>query len=776
MAQMDEDRLRAIFAAEARGAVGSSTGASEDGIQAERETAMDYYLGKPFGNEVDGESQVIMTEVAEVIDQSMPGLLEPFVAGENVGEYQPIGPEDEEQAKQATDYVNQIVLRVDNPGFRIFDDWFMDAVLQKTGIVKVYPKKVDIKQKKLLQGLSDDEVAQLLQDPEVEALQHTERQIVIGDMPLTLHDILVQRTRSEVRIKIDPVPPEEFLITRRSARIETARFVAHKTSKTVSELIEAGYERKVVEDAASGDAENEWDTEKLARFGGSDEAPMDDSVIDESQKKVWVHDAYMRIDFDGDGVAELRHIVTAGPGYVILENEEVDDDPFCDLCPNPIPHRFFGLSIADKVMDLQLIGSTLMRQLLNNIYNVNNARTAINERVDMDDMLTKRVAGVVRVSGNDAVGDAIHEMATQPIAQHVLPALEHLANVKEKRTGITAYNQGTDSESLNKTATGINAIMSAAAQRPQLIARRFAETGVTKLFRKILKLLIEHQDKERMIRLRNQWVKIDPRSWNADMDVRIAVGLGHGGSKQQKAQAAMGVLQIQEKIALGGGAGTLVTPDNVFNAATDFAMSTGGNIPGRYFTDPKEAPQQQPKPDPKMIEAQQKGEIAKQEFQHKSQLADAELQHKTQLAEREMGMKAQAQQFDMLMKAWMAEQENNRAHAQLQQDGDIKRAGMQQEIGMKREGMQAEQGMKAEAHGFDMGQKRIAAGEEVSDHDPFKALMQQMEAHTQVLVAMVQGITDSNQALVAAIQQPKKILRDTAGKPIGIAPANGAMH
>ena len=594
---LDDQTLQAVVKQHISEATGSQIGSDGGGDLAhQRQKSMEYYFGEPLGNEVEGRSQVIDTVVQDTIEWMLPSILEIFTAGDEVVRFEPVGPEDEEHAKQATDYVNH-VFQKDNDGFQILYDIFKDALLQKTGVAKVYWEEREEQKRHTYTGLTKDEMSLILSEKNVKALEHEEyvAQVTgpmgeVADVPL--HDLTILRTEMEGRTRIDTVPPEELLISRRAIKLEDEKgravvpFVAHRVQKTVSELLEMGYSWDEVKDLPSYD-EGEYNEERLARFGANDEWPIEGNDLDPAMRTIWIYECYLRVDYDGDGIAELRKVTVAGCGYKLLDNEPVDEQPFTACTPIPMPHKFFGQSVADLVMDLQEISSTLWRQTLDNVYHVNNARTAVSQKVELDDLLNQRVGGVIRV--DTEMGDVdghIRPQVTPSIVNHIIPAIEMVDQRKENRTGVSRYNQGLDPNSLNDTAAGINMLQSASMRRVQLIARIFANTGIKDMFKKILRIESKHRDAPRVIRLRNEYIPMDPREWNADMDVTVQVGLGYGSREQQLVAANM-VLQMQEKMVAyqGGIHGPLVRADHVQHAAAKLIEAAGLGDSEPYIAD-----------------------------------------------------------------------------------------------------------------------------------------------------------------------------------------------
>ena len=654
--KLTEDELKAILKHE----IEQASGYVGDELEKDRATSLDYYMGQPFGNEVDGQSQIVMTEVQDAIEAIMPSLVEIFAGGDVIGKFQAQSQEDEAFAEQATDYVQHIWWK-DNDGFKITHDWMKDALIQKNGFIKVFWDETDKITKETRTGLNSLALSELANDPEVEIVEHEEREAKPEELPDApdgvIHDATFTRTRKDGRVRVECIPPEELLLRRdaRSLKDGEFKFACHRKEVTISDLMEEGYSWDDLEDVPSGDPAQLSD-ERISRYKTSSQDILQSDSLDKAQRTVWRYESYIKVDTDGDGISELRNIVSVGSGHKILYNEEIAEQPFLTLCPILMPHRLIGRSISDLVMDLQLIISTVMRQLLDNMYRVNNARAAINDRVDLDDYLTNRPGGAVRVEGRDAVGDSIQPIVTQPLGSIVKPVLEELRGIKESRVGVTRYNQGIDADSLNKTATGINLLLGASQKRLLLIARVFAETGFREAFRKILRLIVNHQDRARTIRLRNQWVPMDPKSWNTDMDVSIAVGLGYG-TKEQEAQGIAMVLSIMEKgIQYQGGVeGPLYTLKNIHHTLEKAIQAAGFRDAEPFVSEPDEnAAPQQPKQDPALMQAQMMAEVEREKNQGQLQLQQMKLQSDIKAKQMELSMKHRMEIQKMQMEAQKA--------------------------------------------------------------------------------------------------------------------------
>ena len=638
---MAESTLQAIVKEEIHTAIGFVGG----DISEDRRRAMDYYLGDPFGNEQEGRSAVVSSDVQDTIEAVMPDLVEIFAGGDIVVRYEPENPEDEEFAKQATEYANYIWNK-DNDGFGVTHDWIKDALLQKNGVIKIYWDESERVKHETFENLNVLSLQRLLTDDEVEVLELTECELDPANPKEAellqyapdglLYDVKILRRTTRGRCQIVPVPPEEFLIARRSVSLHgyrQAEFTCHKTRKTVSDLLQMGFDEETVRNIPSHD-EQDYNEERVSRFDDDEWPELDDS-LDPAMREIWLYECYLKVDFDGDGVTEMRQVTVAGPGWMVLENIEVDDHPFASITPIRMPHKFFGRALADLVQDIQLIKSTIQRQLLDNMYRINNGRNAISNKVELDDMLVNRPGGIVRIDteGPDVAGH-IAEVRTEPLGPVAFSNLEYMDTVRETRTGISRLSQGLDPDALNKTASGMNMMLGRTQKRLLLIARVFAETGFSEAFKKILKLVVTRQDRPRVIRLRNEWIPMDPKVWNANMDVSVSVGLGSGTKEQQNLKFTE-ILQLQMQYAQmqGGLNGPLVTWENVYETTKKKLLSMGEKSGDLFFSDPTEAEPPEEPPDPKLVEVQGK----QQEAQARLQLDSQKMQIEAQQKQEELG-------------------------------------------------------------------------------------------------------------------------------------------
>jgi GrpB-like predicted nucleotidyltransferase (UPF0157 family) len=566
---MEQNELKSILQSEIDDAIGFI----ESETVEQRKQALEAYLRQPYGNEVEGKSQIVTGEVAEAIDGALPSLVRIFTGSDNIVVFEPQGPRDEASAKQATDYCNWVFNR-DNAGVAILHDWFKDALMQKNGIVKAYWENKEDVTKERYFDLSDDELAMLMSDETMEIVEQDTTEFPIIDpmgqpvidpmgMPVmaSTHNVVVQQKKKSGKVTIENVPPEEFLISKKARTIADSPFVAHRQMLTRSDLYAMGFNKKQVEGLQMGDA-LAYTPERVARYAAG-EQPYQTQTDDPSMQEIEVFECYVKTDMNGKGIAALTQVFYASNEILQDEDgkemvEEVDYVPFHSICPIPIPHKFFGNSLADRTVDLQLIKTTITRQMLDNLYLTNNARVvAVEGQVNLDDLLTSTAGGVIRAKSQGAV----QQLVVQNVANQAFPMLQYLDTVQSKRTGVSDASQGLDPAILqNVTAAAVASMQQAGAGKIELMARIFAETGVKSLFQGILHLLCKYQDKARMVRMRGEFVEFDPRTWANQYDVSINVGLGAGNRQEQMAMLSMVLAKQEQLIAQYGPANPYVSP------------------------------------------------------------------------------------------------------------------------------------------------------------------------------------------------------------------------
>jgi hypothetical protein len=641
-------------------------------ISQQREKAMEYFYGEPFGNEEDGRSQVVVTDVQDTLMWMMPSLMRIFTAGEKIVNFVPEGPEDEAVAEQATNYVNHVFYK-QNDGFMILYNFFLDALMQKVGVVKHFWEELEETTTESYQNLTDQEYSLLMQDDDVDIVEHSETIEIKSQIdpqtgqPIEIeevtHDITFARREIKGKVTVENVPPEEFLINRGAKTLEDARFICHRSHKSRSDLIKMGYDQEIVDSLpgyVGGADDITTSQEYMARHAYDSTDVYPNQAAADSEIIVQVYESYMKLDMDGSGISVLHKICHAGSE--LLDIEPIDQIPFSTICPIPIPHKFYGLSVAETVQDIQLIRSTLTRNLLDNMYLANNGRFQVVEgQVNIDDLLTSRPGGIVRTRSPNA----LQPIQTPSLQPYSFQMLEYWENIKTGRTGVNPQTQGLSADLLKShvTAGAANSAMTNAQGRLELIARIFADTGVRNMFKSIYNLVQKYEDRNKIIRLDNVYYEIDPSSWKENMDVNIEVGIGYG-NQDIKVQAMTNLSGMLQQVApqIPG----LVTPENAYNFVRNMAIELGIKNVDKFISVP-------PPPQPEGPSAQ-------------DQLAQAQAQA--------LMVQAQAQQLEAEVKA--KELELKAAKIELE------RVEIEHEMAVKREELK----LKGIELGFEMNSDR----------------------------------------------------------------------
>lgn len=619
MPKLSDSEVLAICNAE----IDSASGYSSGELAQDRSEAMDFYLGEPYGDETEGRSQYRSREVLETVQNLMPSLMRIFGDAENIVSFDPVGPEDTEQAQQESDRVNHCFWK-ENRGFFNAYTFVQDAMLSKTGILKAWIEEGK-EEREEYSGITALELSQLAEDTtaEREIIEASENDDGTFDVTFI--------TKDKAKVCIEPVPAEELGVNRdaRTPYAQDAKFLYHRTRKTYSDLIEEGYDKKIIDTLPTNDdVETE---ERLARRHIDDEQDLLRFGVHKSTRTYWITECYTKLDRNGDDIAEqLKVTIAAGAGEAssgsrLLRIEEVDAIDIFTAPPHILTHKFYGLSIADLVIDVQRIISTLSRQMLDNTYLTNNSRTHVNGNVNRSDMLTKRPGGIVRHKGETSPAANMAPEPVTPLSSDTYGLLEHFDNVIKSRTGATDDIAGLDANALSKLNTGVAAMaLDRARMKVELIAKILAEVGFRPLFQHIHSLLQKYQDKREVLELRGKWVEVNPSEWRERKNVTVNVGLGVA-SRERKMMTYQDLWEKQQQVVAGGGLGTIVSADNVYALMSDYVEATGFDSE-RYFMDPQKAPPPPPPPpDPQMAIAQMMAQVEMRKAQNDEQKNQIEL-------------------------------------------------------------------------------------------------------------------------------------------------------
>jgi hypothetical protein len=683
----------------------------EDEVSPEREKAWKYYNGGTnLGAPPKGRSQVVMSEVRDTVECTVPSLMRIFLSTENIVEFIPENAEDVDEQVQKTAYVNYIFMR-ENNGWLLLHDFCKDALVAKTGCFKSWWQDEKEITEHEYAGLTPDEYQMLLSNPENEPIEEPEQDPFDGTLSCR-----IRRTTNKGKICIETVPPEEFVVDREAKSAEDAHIIGQRTERTIGELVQMGFDYDTVASLATdstSETEMAQEREKRTQYT-RDEHELSEVQVQMRTVEVW--DINVRIDKDGDGLTEWRHVICAGRSAAvkILLDEPIDP---CGIMYTPaspvmIPHTVIGRSQADLLFDLQDIVTHTVRQMLDNLTNVNNPRKEVVEsQTNLVDLLDDRFRGIVRVRAPGMIRD----LETPYIADKAMPVLDYFEHKQEMRTGISKASQGLDADALqSSTEMGVRKILGAAQQKTEMIAATLAHVGLVPLFQRIARLAAQYQDKQKIIRLTGKFVPMDPQSWNTNMDMTVNVGLGNGSS-DEKLMALVNIATKQQEILKDlGPKNPIVKPEQYAYTLRKIVELSGFKDTSRYVNTDEEvasaikameaASKNQP-PDPEAMKAQAEIQRKQQESQLQAQIAQAKTQQSIQLAE----MKAQndqqiaeaktlamvsvekwkTQQKEALER-WKTEQELAVEKWKVQQQAELDRAEFVVETQLEREKMKAE--------------------------------------------------------------------------------------
>ena len=544
-----DDEIQALVEAE----IADSVNYDNSLIAQRRQKSIEYYQGYMRDlPEQEGRSKVISHDVADTVNWMLPDLMEIFMGSTRMVEFKPRSREDEDSSKQATDYINYVFVN-ECDGYSLLWDAFWNALVTANGPIKCYWDTSDEEDITIHRGLSEMQYAELVADDDIEVLQVSEYEgefIAPDGMAFVglVYDCKIKRVSSG-QLKFEALPPEEFLISRRALSVDKARFVGHRSLKMRSELVEMGFDRDLVYSLPTANA-LETDATRLSRYEEIDQYGSNNP--DDAAEEIELYESYIYCDVDDDGVAERLQVFTAGSASGVLLGWDIweDEHPFVDLCPLPMPHRWYGRGISDDTRDIQQVRTVLWRQMLDNLYWSNNPQQkgALEYVNNPEEIFSPSFGGVIDIKGTSPWAlETVTSNVIPFVADKSYPMMDMLDRILQKRTGVTEATTSLDPDALqNQNVDAVRHVQDTSQKRVGLIARNFARGGLKRLFEKALRLIVKNQDRARTVRLRNEWVEVDPRSWNANMDAEINVGLGTG-SKERDIAALYQVWSIQRQ-------------------------------------------------------------------------------------------------------------------------------------------------------------------------------------------------------------------------------------
>ena len=604
-------------------------------VGADRAESTEYYLG----NEPEGtsslQSEFISTDVRESILFMLPSIMRTFFGTKKVVEFVPKGPEDIQLAEQQTDYINYIIQQKNN-GFQVLYDAFKDALVRKTGFVKVFWDDTVKATTHEYTGLDPQSYQALIIDKDVEIVEESSvtesittldpvsGEEITQEIP-TSYDLTIRRLKQKNQVCIEAIPPEEVLISRHARDLESASYVAHRMIKSVSDLVAMGYDQEEVEQHA-GYGGSAVDPEAFEEIEARN--PFDNMVYpdrnDAGGKDVLYVEHYLFYDFDGDGIDERVRVCSIGNGLHVVNVEPWDELPICMFCPDPEPHTAIGSCPADYLKPIQAAKSQIMRDTLDSLGHSIFPRMGIVEgQVNIDDVLNTDIGQPIRMRAPGMV----QPFAVPFVGKEAFPVLGYLDEAKENRTGVSKASAGLNADALqSSTSQAVSATMSGAQGRVELICRHFAEGGLKDIFKTVNNLVIKHQNAQDVYRLNNKFVPVDPRYWDNDKDIIVNVAISKS-SDQEKFAVLQNVAQKQEQIMqLLGPQNPLVSMQQYANTLTKMIEMAGFKDSSSFINPevPPMPPQQPEEQKPDAAEMLAQAEAMKAQVSAQKAMIDAE--------------------------------------------------------------------------------------------------------------------------------------------------------
>lgn len=621
--KIDDDKLVAILDDNIR----RSIGYYDSQISRERKRVVDFYNATLPRPAHDGNSKYVSMDVYDTVESMKAALLETFSTGYKTVRFAAQTGEDVRIAEIATAYCDYVANRQNNL-FEVMQSVIHDGLIARAGLCKVYWDEREESYLETIQDLTEEEFDQVVaqDNVEIEDVEQDELGLYSGDLRI-YQDVS--------QVAIEAIAPEEFIIEPQCRSLEMAAFTGHRTTKTISELREAGYDEKLISKIGDHeDVEMETDPEVLARHEeiGQDRG-FNAKGFQDQVRSITVYELYIDIDIDGTGVAETYKVIKAG--NVILDKEKCRYKPFIPFVPIPIPHAFFGSNFASKVVPIQTARTVLTRSILDHAMITNNPRYTVVKGglTNPRELIDNRVGGIVNVSRPDA----INPMPQAPLNPFIFQTIQMLDEDKEDTTGVSRLSQGLNRDAISKqnSAAMVEQLATMSQQRQKIIARNFANGFLKPLYQMIYQLVVENEIQAKIVEIAGDYVEVSPSAWGAKRDVTVELHLGYGEQEQE----AQKFLALHSLMSQDPTLASMYMPENQYKLMSHVMEYNGIKNVKDYLTPPTELPEQKPDPAQEMAMQMQQKQMELQERQ--TQVAEMKAQIDAQVAQ----MKLQLEQM-----------------------------------------------------------------------------------------------------------------------------------
>jgi hypothetical protein len=567
----------------------------ESKLSKEREKVQQYYNGTSPSRQHLGSSTYISSDVYDSVEMMKAQLLETFATGHEIVRFDPVGPEDVEQARECTAYTAHMIFERGD-GYSTFNDVIHDGLTTRVGVCTGYWDESYDESEETFEDVEYDQVQGLAADEEITELEAE------VDEETGLFSGSLTRRRDTSKVCIDVIPSEEYLIDESATSTKDAKIQCHRTLKTRSELLKMGYKKSQVSnlhfnDEASMSLAPDYMARKEQTEGsyiiGSD-------AVQEELELVLLFETYIEMALSKDGIARLYRIVHAGKE--LFEIQQVDHAPFLAYVPLPIPHMFYGNNFANRVVPHQTARTALTRSVLDHASITNNPRLQVLKGglLNPRELLDNRLGGLVNVNRPDA----ITPMPQAPLNPFVFEILSMVKENREETTGISSLSQGLNKDAISKQNSSdlIDKMVSVSQQRQKIIARNFGKF-CKELWLEVYRLIIENEDQERIFEYLGNYTQVNPTAWLQRKDVTVSLHLGYGEQDKEAGKFVRGYQLLAQDPVVA----PLFSINKRHKMISDAMLKNGIKNVDDYLERPENV--EPPKPDPfkmKELEIQDK--------------------------------------------------------------------------------------------------------------------------------------------------------------------------
>ena len=629
--KIDDEMLIQSIDRHMRNATGGYTGASD--VSKRRENAVYEMSLEPQGDlKPQGVSSIVSSDSAEIAEGYTALLTKLLLDNNKLALFTPYSNEMAavKASQIASDVVNYCLFNSNPDGWSKLSTWVKSAVVfGNSALTWGWEEKYDYiveEYETIEEGVLD----QILSDPNVEIIGD----LKIADTPTINQDgtsyfpyvdVRLRRKVDKSGVKLHNIAPESFLINRAATSVTDATFVGIVTDMTRSDIRRTWADldidlEEIGEEATVRDSS--WSYEAFSRkdaAGITNWLDSHDSDEDEANISITVIECWIRTDRDGDGIAELKHVIKAG--NTILEEDDVAYVPIAVLNPIEIPHEFYGLSLLDMARPQTQATTAILRGFVENVYFGNYGRTLADPNVvDFQALQNPVPKQIIPTNGNPAA--AVQQLQPEPMSTGTASMLEFLGLQKEQSTGLSKTAMGLNdtlyvSGNSEQKMTGAQ---NAAQIRIEHIARRFVETGIKDLCRGVLREMKSNLKNPSMYKTDKGYASISPQELQtmpANMDLDIQANIGEN-SNQSLAEKLLQLTQLLPQMAQSPTSEAFINPMSSYNLALDILKNMGMD-PTRFLNDPATQ------------EFQQAQQEAQQKKQRRSELEEQATQASVQL-------------------------------------------------------------------------------------------------------------------------------------------------